>query len=1549
MKQYILALRSLDFIKSGKSWSTGSIDLYNNKFYTNYSIARSRFGIDELGDRTFVGTEIIYDATPSITVLGETAGVVTNYGEIVKQAGIISYNVFDYDETSGQYVIFTLQDGATPYYVLQGAQTAEVFRFVDTSSQIDIISYKGAFTNINAKDAPSFTIKVYEGDTSEGPWMLSSISSDVGTLFISDAKRYSRFEVEVESELEPSDVENFGFVLLVQVSIAHPIPPVLSKSAKNILARFPSWMKMYEDAMDQATPELYVPQTVAGKFVNALVADYPENFEKQKDLFGLDKAISTADTSQLAWIYSTTDVPPSHLHAMGEDNIGLSKLTSIEELYEAREEDLCYFYSPADREMFTVKLFQYLTVDGVIYEQNPILRWNWFDEFGTRVGLSRLYLESNANFKLRILDVYKNLPGVSSDSFKLTLRRELDIWSAYGATPDSNYLGATPEVLEIQDIENSTPYFSFDGNPQPEFKNFVRDLNEKYPVNWGYVKWNDGFWDYAGENQTGVGRIKASYDDSASPFGNYYQAGVGDNNDALIMVKEPIESNVDFSSKFKAYGIRKTGVEDVYSPIAVNYEYYGSYYQTVYENTSATANFDYALILPPHASHATPSVYHATVNTFPTNSYSPTHSSSPEYSTFKIFDAEGNSIDGINFYNRVTGTLYQNTSATPTTNKVNFYYATELSATPMSGSANSHIKFADATPITSTIGSPVKITKPYFTTTSADIKVVSNQYDAVRRRFYTTPKIPGSLEINASNNTSQTKDFTLDKNFIQNSIVFPPGSTPEYVHIDNATPFGYVSIDGIYESDTFRGFGGVAYDPTLGFDQVIPSSPNIIASYLSPNFATPTLHPGYRDTTGSTANYYFTSLLYPYGSTPTSIVFSSADSANYPFTADILTEFTAHSTPMIDGTVNEFGVVRTDPDNKDENFTQNSNLIGRYDLNYSSFGIDKVNYTIKKIEVVNDVDGVELSLSKEFVYRHTDENIYFANSIIEDQSDMNSAIIAGVEVSAQYKANYDSYIHTGWYSQNEEDHYIYSDPVDEAHVTPGFSLSLETVALQGAPIIVQRNIATPGSINLSSATPEILREVSFPDQATPTELSLVNYETIYANASNNIYLGYEDVYDVTVVDAITGYTVLSNGQTKTNEIEVFSSATPVVKGREYGVTYKVRNSYLIDNDYYDSSSEKYISRMQFDSTPSTIYSYDVTYESNYINQSTPISLTVNPLQLWDQEGFVYLSHNDYNFNTAIISLKPEYVIDDGDDYTTITIQSVDINGNSKPYQTFSITGPYIIVDSQYITTDINGFAYTNIRYNGVMPSATPGSYITVSGVANGSTYAHENSQTQGYVTVLNFEIITEYSMQNSIKAIADTASLRADGLGEQYIRGVITSGATPVSNNVIYWRKGRTLYDIFTNNNYSNYVRSDSNGNFTIGPIQAASSLEPGYWMMAVESEHSATQSSTPTTVSGDVVYWSEKYDNLNYHSGGAVLYNPNVLLGRGVKMSSTPNFTLNYHDGSDATVYAATPNWLPPKWYPLDRAEQYQMGLLGSTPNVVSSYDKLMNDYEEE
>lgn len=146
MKQFIIALRSSDFVKSGKNWSTEAIDLYHNKWYTNYSSVRSRYGLDEIGDKTFVGTEILSDATPTLSVLGETPISVTNYGEIVQDPNVITYNKFTYDEISGQYFIFNLLESSSPYYILGSSSVdSALYRFIDTSSQVDILSYKRSF------------------------------------------------------------------------------------------------------------------------------------------------------------------------------------------------------------------------------------------------------------------------------------------------------------------------------------------------------------------------------------------------------------------------------------------------------------------------------------------------------------------------------------------------------------------------------------------------------------------------------------------------------------------------------------------------------------------------------------------------------------------------------------------------------------------------------------------------------------------------------------------------------------------------------------------------------------------------------------------------------------------------------------------------------------------------------------------------------------------------------------------------------------------------------------------------------------------------------------------------------------------------------------------------------------------------------------------------------------------------------------------------------------------------------------------------------------
>lgn len=1290
---------------------------------------------------------------------------------------------------------------------------------------------------------------------------------------------------------------------------------------------------MFEDSLDDATPELQMPTTTAGSFINSLVADFPENFEKQVNQFELDRYITTADENQLAWMYTSSDVPASHLSIKG-DAVTLSRVDTLNDFYESVENDYCYYYAASDRRLFTKKLFKTLIIDANTFEQEPLLKWNWFDEFGARVGLNRLYLEQNSNFKKRILDTYKNLPGPSVDAIKKTLRRELDIWSAYDATPDSNYLGATPEILEIADIESTTPYFEFSGKPNKEFRDFVRSLNEKHPMNWGYVKWGEGYWDYSGKDQQGIGRIPAVYDDS-TPLGQYYQPGIGDLSDANIIIKEPSESTVDFNAKFKASGSSYAGKIDDYAPVFVEYNYYGTYTQDYYDNSPATVNFRYLLEMPIHGSYATARTFYVDVSHYPTNSYGPGHPASPEYEIVPIFDQDGYAYPTYVFKDLLTDVAYSDSSATPANSRANYFYANKASATPTSGSDSFNISFTGATPYSSAVGTPISLLNAAFVNGGANVKVSSNKYTSKRGTFQTTPKLDGYFILNYNNEISYTKDVVFDKDFIHDTLIFPPGSTPVYIHIDNIKPSGYEEIQDVYIDPSYEGYGGLSAD--LDSLRLVPASPNIIAQYINPNFATPTDHAGYINNDGATYNYYFKELKYPYGSTPSVINIKTSNSSTpiYPFKRDSWTSFTAESTPMINGSMNKRGIIRSDSNNFDENFSLNSNLVGRYNLTYDTFGLDYLNDWIEKIEVVNDNDGVTLTPSQQFVTL-AEGNVEFVNSSILEYAE---GELSTVDVTAEFNGVYSSYLNVGWYHQNGEDYYIYSSPVTDSFATPGFYVNLSHVARQGAPIIVERD----------SATPATLREVAFYDEASPTYVSLINSETIKANKSNNLYLGYENVYDIEVIDSVTGYTLMENGSTSTNQIEVFDSATPVVYGREYLVSYKVRDSYVVDNDYYDEVGNEYLTSIRFDATPSSFYSYDITYETSVVAHATPISLNVDPMELWDEEGFVYLSHEDYQFETAEIKLNPSYLVDDANDFMVVTIKSLDQNGNSKPYQTFRITGTHVASENNYYHTDINGFASARVYFASATPINDVSGELSISGVTNGSVNAHANSQTQGFSKTLSFDISSQYDGTYVLKAIAENNVIPADGVSNNYVRGFLRNNSSALANKVVYWRKGRTLQDVFDATPYSSYVRTDEYGNFEIGPIVSQNKTNPGLWLVAVESEGAATVNVNPVNIVGDIVFWSEKYDNLNYAYGDSVFYDPNLLYINRTDMYSTPAFTVQYFDGNYATPYTATPDWLPPKWYPINRYDQYMMGLLGSTPMHISSYQNLMKDYEEE
>ena len=381
-------------------------------------------------------------------------------------------------------------------------------------------------------------------------------------------------------------------------------------------------MSLYKDSLDQATPDLYIPETNAGKFINAIVGQHLDNFDRELDLLKINSFIERADEDQISWIYSSTNVNNT-FHKILANGVELARIDNIADFLNSKKTDYVFYHNPINREIFTLQEFVNLTAKNensgsTKLNQIPVQRFNWFDEMGLRVGVSRLYLEDNSSFKQRILDAFKNPIGIDVESFKKTLRRELNVWKAYGVQPNSDYAGATPEILEMSDIISSTPYFTADGNPTEKFVELVEELNIKYPNNWGYFKFDDAIWDYAGLDKDGVGRLSARYFDSNVEI-PYYQPGIGDQDDLTLSIRQTDATPVYFETHLVAKGKRSVGSTPGYFPVNAQLEYYSDYTLKEYDNPSATVNYTLEFHATPHGVYATPTTFYVPLVIYPKN------------------------------------------------------------------------------------------------------------------------------------------------------------------------------------------------------------------------------------------------------------------------------------------------------------------------------------------------------------------------------------------------------------------------------------------------------------------------------------------------------------------------------------------------------------------------------------------------------------------------------------------------------------------------------------------------------------------------------------------------------------------------------------------------------------------------------------------------------------------------------------------------------------------------------------------------------------------
>jgi hypothetical protein len=1696
MKQYLLLLKSSDFNKSGNIWTTDSINLYSNNQYKNYSSIRSPSGLDLIGDRTFVGTELTSPSTlGGHTPLTSNAIYMTDIGEII------------YEE-------------ATP----------NVQRFIDTSSRIDILSYRHIFTNIPGTISPTFNIQMYESDNEDGPWLKSSLRGDTNAIFIRNAKPYIKVELEIYAD--EININQLGLVFYLEIGIYNPISPVISNSVRNILKRFPSWTALFEDSMADATPSLATPNSTGGAFLNALVGENLDYISGKIDLYGINAYINSADINELAWCYVSYNVP-ANINTIVGDDIPLSRVSSLLEFFSSRSTDYVFYYNAVDRQIITMRNFSILKVNNTTYGQDPLNIYNDFDEFGARVSLPRLNLESNSNYKKRILDVTKNIPGVSMDAYKKTLRRELDLWRAYGSTPDSDYSGATPEILEISDIESSADYFSEDGKPLPAFKQLVEELNIKYPSNLGYVNWGDGVWDYAGTLGEGISRIAAIYDTDTDLPAEYYQPGVGDFDDAKLMI-DPVESaTVSFSGHIEIGGTKISSTPSyVYSPVDIHYSWYLNYTKTVsdYEaprrkagtgsyaigdigpgggkifitpstagnstgkyfevapvgvqvqrtwatgsnqsiavsgadgtaigtgaqntidivaqsgNVAATSaavycselvsggqsdwflpskdelaqiytnrvalgndfstftywsssengsvfawykNFSngdqyadinkmtptirvrpvrsftavpfesigvavaYEIVIPPHDNYAATNTFYTNLSyldrddMYVGNRFLSTHSASPEFSLIKIFDQDGLTLTDLEFRNKVTNDVYYNTEATPASNSISVYDAASVKTTysvrwnqgtqsydtievagyRASFNTSPIAYVSNPSPSTSTT-----LTSPNIDYTNANLRIGSTVYET-KQEVKNSDVLTSNIVLNSVNDISASgkenkiisfKDDLLDK------IIYPPGSSLNYLYINAATP----AIQDLYRSGSYSSHGGYAIDPYTQNSYLVPSSPNIKYGFYASNN---TLIGSKDYLTSATINFSST--------TPNYILVDAATpSSHYPFDKITNDIFTATTTPnvfsgYIDENNNTYNKI-----NESKNYFYNQDkFLQTIDLNRTSFNLD--------LEDIYDINYVKLAATPNSIEAYVDNPEVLLDSL---NSSISSSEKTYVNVNAKRtnlnESSYLTGLNTGWLYLDQDQHYIYANPVTQNHTGKFFNIELTSIPRFGAPIIV--NVAN------DSATPAVqYRNLIFTDSATPGKASFYNTENILGNSGNSLYLAYENISKISVKDLYTGKTLYNNLSTATNVISPFSEATPSVQGREYEVVYYVNNAFYVDKDVYSSAKDSYVANLYLSTTPSTVSptpSYEIIYESDYMNNHNNIDLDINQVSNPLEEGYVYIDTNEYEYGSIDAYLSPAHITDSAEDLMYLSIVSYDINGNLKPNMSFDIYSTEIDAEDPQVQTNDNGFATTIVRYTGSIPATLDESSILISGITD--------TPTAGYQKVIPYKIHMNNKFHLQVKATPVRYSIQADGLTNVSIVGRVYWKNRPFEHIIdLNWIKERTLLDLF-DGTPADSITTNSDGTFVINDnITSESNTNPGHWFLKIEIDDPTVVrnllindgedlSLTAVTISGDIVYWNEAYDNVQYASEGLPLPGSFIHSKQaGSDLTATPNFVYKHSDSSSVIANGATPNWIPEKWVPLRKFDQYQLKLFGSTPEYITTLENSHPDYEEQ
>lgn len=356
----------------------------------------------------------------------------------------------------------------------------------------------------------------------------------------------------------------------------------VAKHLVGIQAKLPTWFKMRKD-----------PSTVGARFLNVMSLTL-DDVQEVLDYAYNNQYLPTADLGQVDIVYRASipatvgthtdirfrtryeelvkaDSLEIFLTSLAKGKLNHREIFFDNPYYVDYEKKLVYVRKSYDADD-TYKEGQLILVtkNATGQDEKTILKlqlhhiWNFFDEFGLLLDTPRLYGESNYNYKMRLINVFRHPASSTERGLYNGIARELGLTKEVkwvnGGEPliirdvrvdlvtvyvddqpwpqgliqiddsgrvileaDFDYVGiersvtfmygvTLHELHDKEDLAFQRLLFDIDGHATDMLQYYVDVINSKVPIMWDHFVWGVGFWDIADPELSGYGLIPTYYD-----------------------------------------------------------------------------------------------------------------------------------------------------------------------------------------------------------------------------------------------------------------------------------------------------------------------------------------------------------------------------------------------------------------------------------------------------------------------------------------------------------------------------------------------------------------------------------------------------------------------------------------------------------------------------------------------------------------------------------------------------------------------------------------------------------------------------------------------------------------------------------------------------------------------------------------------------------------------------------------------------------------------------------------------------------------------------